>query len=355
MVTATRRLARFESLSARMLLAGDLAQADSVPAIIAEQSTVNSAAADAFFGQMAEGESPTDFSLENPWYDVNFDNVITPLDALLVINSLNRKGVHAFDIFSAAENLHWEDVNGDTIVTPLDALLVINWLNRNGAGPVPVPNVAPRAFAGTYEVSADSSVNITLQSYDANAADVLSFTVVTQPSGGVVSGAGSALTYTPAQDYVGTDTFVYQVSDGSLTAQATISVDVVNANPSIHLAEATPPSANLFTNNVYHVATFALTGENTSIAFEVEPVGLQGFESFYLADEFGNRLSANVAAEPTITIEFTQPYSGRTLRVYSNTSGTPVTYGGALRATALNGEGIVETFWSKLHRVNAAN
>ena len=53
--------------------------------------------------------------------DVNGDEEVTPLDALIVINFLNRD--------SQTVDLKL-DVNGDNVVTPLDALRVINYLNR---------------------------------------------------------------------------------------------------------------------------------------------------------------------------------------------------------------------------------
>ena len=60
--------------------------------------------------------------------DVNNDSYITPLDALLVINQLNRNGSGAATTGSRL------DVNRDGYITPLDALLVINYLNRRGGG-----------------------------------------------------------------------------------------------------------------------------------------------------------------------------------------------------------------------------
>ncbi|MFM7072114.1 MAG: dockerin type I domain-containing protein, partial [Planctomycetota bacterium] len=56
--------------------------------------------------------------------DVDGDGLVTPRDALLVINALNRGGGagNATDVFP--------DVNHDGILTPLDALLVINDLNN---------------------------------------------------------------------------------------------------------------------------------------------------------------------------------------------------------------------------------
>ena len=63
---------------------------------------------------------------DNP-FDVNDDGVVSPLDALLVINSLDR-GLAGFD----ALQLGWFlDTNGDDSISPLDALRVINALGAN--------------------------------------------------------------------------------------------------------------------------------------------------------------------------------------------------------------------------------
>lgn len=65
--------------------------------------------------------------------DVNDDGVVSPLDALTVINSLNNRsssgalGVKRFED-------GFLDVNHDNQLSPLDALLVINELNRVRAG-----------------------------------------------------------------------------------------------------------------------------------------------------------------------------------------------------------------------------
>ncbi len=61
--------------------------------------------------------------------DVNADNLISPLDALLTINVLN-----ATDPTEVGKNTRdFLDVSGDGLVTPLDVLLVINWLNSPNA------------------------------------------------------------------------------------------------------------------------------------------------------------------------------------------------------------------------------
>ena len=66
--------------------------------------------------------------------DVNNDGHISPLDALLVINRLNRAGTSAVPSIMVQYDVpapYW-DVTGDHFVSPKDALVVINALNRQG-------------------------------------------------------------------------------------------------------------------------------------------------------------------------------------------------------------------------------
>ncbi len=69
--------------------------------------------------------------------DINGDNRVTPLDALLVINELNKRTLTTASAqlpprssLAAVDNFF--DANGDGVLTPLDALLVIDRLNRRG-------------------------------------------------------------------------------------------------------------------------------------------------------------------------------------------------------------------------------
>lgn len=59
-----------------------------------------------------------------PVVDVNRDRVVSPIDALMVVNELNRNNMEA------TENRNF-DVNGDGVISPIDALLVINYLNSH--------------------------------------------------------------------------------------------------------------------------------------------------------------------------------------------------------------------------------
>lgn len=64
--------------------------------------------------------------------DVNADNFVTPLDALLIINLLNGNlGSGATSGLPAPPPLR--DVNGDLFVSPVDVLLIVNHLNAASA------------------------------------------------------------------------------------------------------------------------------------------------------------------------------------------------------------------------------
>ena len=68
---------------------------------------------------------------------------------------------------------------------------------------------------------------------DPDPGDTRTITAVTQGANGTVAitGAGTGLTYTPAANFAGTDTFTYTISDAAgLTDIATVTVTVTNLN-----------------------------------------------------------------------------------------------------------------------------
>ncbi|MEM6468299.1 MAG: putative Ig domain-containing protein [Planctomycetota bacterium] len=83
-------------------------------------------------------------------HDVNDDGVVSPLDALLVINQIARSG-DDLDLPRATPDNYppsFVDVNGGNQVTPLDALLVINDIARNGITGELVPSVTELRESG---------------------------------------------------------------------------------------------------------------------------------------------------------------------------------------------------------------
>jgi hypothetical protein len=61
-------------------------------------------------------------------FDIDHDGQISPVDALMIINSLNAVGARPLTASEA-----FFDASGDNYLSPLDALLVINHLNALGS------------------------------------------------------------------------------------------------------------------------------------------------------------------------------------------------------------------------------
>ncbi len=89
-------------------------------------------------------------------------------------------------------------------------------------------NTAPVAHNDTATVTENSSVNIAVLNNDSDAdEDTLSISTVGSPANGTANKNGAQITYTPNNDYTGTDSFTYVISDGNGgTATATVNVTV---------------------------------------------------------------------------------------------------------------------------------
>lgn len=90
-------------------------------------------------------------------YDTDDSGSVTPLDALLVINDLNRRGGPQQLPQGDGPDGAWGfvDVNGNGIIEPIDALRIINELNRlqGSAEPeamLPEPDAFRRSVAGLF-------------------------------------------------------------------------------------------------------------------------------------------------------------------------------------------------------------
>jgi uncharacterized protein (TIGR03437 family) len=96
-------------------------------------------------------------------------------------------------------------------------------------------NDPPVAIQQTLSVNEDTPINITLTGSDVEGS-ALTFTVVTGPANGTLSGTAPNLTYTPNPNFNGTDSFTFKVNDGqadSAPATITLNVQAVNDAPAI--------------------------------------------------------------------------------------------------------------------------
>jgi predicted extracellular nuclease len=99
-------------------------------------------------------------------------------------------------------------------------------------------DVAPVADDQSVTTAEDTPVNITLTASDGNN-DPLTYSVESQPSHGTLSGTAPNLTYTPAPNYSGPDSFTFKANDGQADSNiATVSITVtpINDAPTIAVA-----------------------------------------------------------------------------------------------------------------------
>jgi hypothetical protein len=91
-------------------------------------------------------------------------------------------------------------------------------------------NAPPVADHQTVTVLEDTPTTLTLTGSDPDG-PTPNFVVASLPSRGVLSGVAPMLTYNPALDYSGPDSFTFTVNDGSLTsAVATVSINITPVN-----------------------------------------------------------------------------------------------------------------------------
>jgi VCBS repeat-containing protein len=93
-------------------------------------------------------------------------------------------------------------------------------------------NDPPNAVSDARTTPEDTAINIAVLANDSEVdGQTLTVTAVTQgTNGSVVLNADKTVTYTPGWNFFGSDSFTYTVSDGTLTATATVSISVTDAN-----------------------------------------------------------------------------------------------------------------------------
>jgi hypothetical protein len=157
------------------------------------------------------------------------------------------------------------------------------------------PSTGPQAASQAVTTKFNTPVNITLTGISPQGFP-LSYSVVTVPSVGTLSGTPPNLTYTPVAGYVGHDAFTFKVNDGTTDSNtATVSITVqgpVNIVTTIGYINSTPLTTHTS-------AAFNSVGSSTLVAFVSShpvwnglPVSING-----LSDSAGN--SWSVLTGPT--------------------------------------------------------
>jgi hypothetical protein len=129
--------------------------------------------------------------------DVNRDGVVTPLDALIVINVLNVGGGESAVNAVKAQGM-FPDVDGSGSVVPLDALMIINRLNSGSGEGESASATASGVASVTVDVFASASAGV---STDSGSAPIVAAPIAMAQvaeslvdAAGAVAGAASAST-----------------------------------------------------------------------------------------------------------------------------------------------------------------
>jgi hypothetical protein len=90
-------------------------------------------------------------------------------------------------------------------------------------------NSVPKALAQSATTLEDQPLALVLAGTDVDA-DPLTFAVATPPAHGTLAGTPPNLTYRPAANYAGADSFSFSASDGLASSSATVAITVVAQN-----------------------------------------------------------------------------------------------------------------------------
>jgi len=201
-----------------------------------------------------------------------------------------------------------------------------------------VVNTPPVATNSTVTTDEDVPAAATLVASDADG-DPLTYTILSQPSHGTLSGTAPDLTYTPASNWSGLDAITFRVSDGmDESGMATVTITVLPVNDA---PVADDVSAEAWVDRGVSITLSASDVENDDLTFtlvtdpahgavsNLDPAagtltytpdaGYVGDDSFTYAANDG-QADSNVA---TVTVEMAE------IRIVSVSTGKPYSLGTA--------------------------
>ncbi len=205
-------------------------------------------------------------------------------------------------------------------------------------------NDPPVAHGKSATTNEDTPVAITLSGMDIENSP-LTFSIVSGPTKGTLTGTAPNLNYLPSADYNGNDSFTYRVSDGAANSEnATVSITVtaVNDPPVAHgksatTAENTPVAITLSGTDIEKSPlTFSiisgptkgtLTGTAPNLTYS--PVASSnGSDSFTYRVSDGTAVSGDATVSITVTTVNDQPIANSQSVNTSEDTPLPIVLGG---------------------------
>lgn len=188
-------------------------------------------------------------------------------------NDLSRVTAATRTIAMIIPNLPGSDPDWHSYLTTVDAVEALTGYDFFANVPDNIENAIEAGIDGTnppgtenqsVTTAEDVSVDIALNAVSALATPSLTYTILSQPAHGGLSGSGPDFTYTPATNFHGSDSFTFRVNDGgaqdSNTSTVDISVTEVNDAPA-----ANSQSVNTNSNTPVGIT---LTGSDVETAAE---------------------------------------------------------------------------------------
>ena len=205
-------------------------------------------------------------------------------------------------------------------------------------------NDAPAAYSRAVTTPRNTAVAIVLTGGDVDG-NPLTFAVMNSPANGTLGGTPPNLTYTPKNDYAGSDSFTFRVNDGTVnSANATISITVANTNraPQAHgkavttmMSKAvkvelagTDPDANPLSYRIVNSpANGTLSGTPPNVVYKPK-TRWSGNDQFTYVVNDGSVVSAAATVDVNVKRKNLKPVaSPQSIVVNQNGSGTIVLAG----------------------------
>ncbi len=235
---------------------------------------------------------------------------------------------------SAVAKLKWR---GPTLAGINGSIITKEWL-YDGTG---ITNRTPYAHAQTVSLVQNSPQVITLTGSGVGQTPLV-YSVITQPAYGTLTGAAPNLTYTPAANYSGSDSFTFLVNNGtSNSAPATVSIGIWAGSPTSYFwtnAVAGNWSGSFWSNSAGGAVTPAVGG-NSSYSLNFDKAGTytttQDLNNNYLFNQLN--LAGNVTFAGTNSLALTS--NGSLLPQINQNSANSVTFNTPINLAAMTSFG----------------
>ena len=137
-------------------------------------------------------------------------------------------------------------------------------------------NEAPQVMEATFALEEDGKLPIKLIASDPDG-DSLTFSVISQPENGSISGSGPSYKYTPKTNYHGSDFFLVTATDGKLTSKAAkITLNIAGKNDAPSFVSTLKALSVGYRETPYRMEIKVTDPDNDKLTIKVEDQPKQG-------------------------------------------------------------------------------